>query len=492
MVGTLVTSTIALIIGVPVAVAGAVFINELCPRRLRAPLTILVDLLAAVPSVVYGLWGVFVLAPQSAPGREVVREHVLVHPVDRGRHPDPLQLLHRRPDPRDHDPADRLGDLPRGDRDRSGRAQGGGAGARGDALGDDPDGGASVLACPGSPAARCSGWAARIGETIAVVLVIGNAPMIGGPPVQPGLHAGGGDRQRVRRGDRTPHSSALFAAGLVLFVLTLIVNIIARWFVVARRRAVRRHRRDRHDDRRRPPRGEADERARYHASRRSAARRRRTDKVMRAVLLAATVIALDPAGPDHLLPAPQRSERVERQLLHDRSERQLLRQPGRDPQRDPRLARDRRARHADLGPDRDRRRPVPDRVRQGRSVRERRPLLRRRDDGRAVDHVRPVHLHRAGDRPRRRCGFAAWKGAIALALLMLPIVIRSSEVVLLLVPEQPARGRARARRSALAGGAPGRAADGGARARHRLAAGGRPRHGRDRAAAVHGRRAFVR
>ena len=43
-------------------------------------------------------------------------------------------------------------------------------------------------------------------------------------------------------------------------------------------------------------------------------------------------------------------------------------------------------------------------------VRQHRALLRRRDDGRAVDHVRPVHLHRAGDRARRGSGFAAWKG----------------------------------------------------------------------------------
>ena len=64
------------------------FINELCPRRLRRPLSILVDLLAAVPSVVYGLWGVFVLAPKLLAGREVVREHVLVHPLDRRRHAD--------------------------------------------------------------------------------------------------------------------------------------------------------------------------------------------------------------------------------------------------------------------------------------------------------------------------------------------------------------------------------------------------------------------
>src|SRR4051812_32093338 len=63
VVGTLISSAIAILIGVPIAVATAVYLTELCPRRLRGPLTVMVELLAAVPSVVYGLWGVFVLIP---------------------------------------------------------------------------------------------------------------------------------------------------------------------------------------------------------------------------------------------------------------------------------------------------------------------------------------------------------------------------------------------------------------------------------------------
>jgi phosphate ABC transporter permease protein PstC len=64
LLGTLVTAGLALVIGVPVAVATAIYLTELCPRRLRAPLSVLVDLLAAVPSVVFGLWGFLVLAPK--------------------------------------------------------------------------------------------------------------------------------------------------------------------------------------------------------------------------------------------------------------------------------------------------------------------------------------------------------------------------------------------------------------------------------------------
>jgi phosphate transport system permease protein len=61
--GTLVTSLLALVLAVPLALGVAVFLTELCPTKLRAPISFLTELLAAIPSVVYGLWGVFVLVP---------------------------------------------------------------------------------------------------------------------------------------------------------------------------------------------------------------------------------------------------------------------------------------------------------------------------------------------------------------------------------------------------------------------------------------------
>jgi len=61
--GTLVCSALALMLGVPVSLGTAIFLTELCPGFLRDPLSFIVELLAAVPSVVYGLWGFFVLAP---------------------------------------------------------------------------------------------------------------------------------------------------------------------------------------------------------------------------------------------------------------------------------------------------------------------------------------------------------------------------------------------------------------------------------------------
>jgi phosphate transport system permease protein len=61
--GTLVSSLLALIIAVPLSVGVAVFTTEMCPKGLRGPLSFFVELLAAIPSVIYGLWGIFVLVP---------------------------------------------------------------------------------------------------------------------------------------------------------------------------------------------------------------------------------------------------------------------------------------------------------------------------------------------------------------------------------------------------------------------------------------------
>lgn len=61
VLGTLVTSAIALMIGVPLSLGIAIFLSEMAPRAIRVPISYLVELLAAVPSVIYGLWGLFVL-----------------------------------------------------------------------------------------------------------------------------------------------------------------------------------------------------------------------------------------------------------------------------------------------------------------------------------------------------------------------------------------------------------------------------------------------
>ena len=61
--GTLVTSLIAMIIGIPVSFGIAIFLTEICPQRLRRPIGTAIELLAGIPSIIYGLWGFFFLAP---------------------------------------------------------------------------------------------------------------------------------------------------------------------------------------------------------------------------------------------------------------------------------------------------------------------------------------------------------------------------------------------------------------------------------------------
>jgi phosphate transport system permease protein len=61
--GTIVTSAIALVIAVPVGIGIAVFLTELCPAWASRPIAIAIELLAGIPSIIYGIWGLFVLAP---------------------------------------------------------------------------------------------------------------------------------------------------------------------------------------------------------------------------------------------------------------------------------------------------------------------------------------------------------------------------------------------------------------------------------------------
>jgi phosphate transport system permease protein len=61
--GTVVTSFLAMIIAVPVGIGIAIFLTEICPRSLRRPIGIAIELLAGIPSIIYGIWGLFIFAP---------------------------------------------------------------------------------------------------------------------------------------------------------------------------------------------------------------------------------------------------------------------------------------------------------------------------------------------------------------------------------------------------------------------------------------------
>src|SRR5512143_338800 len=61
--GTLITSFLAMLTAVPAGIGIAIFLTEICPRPLRRPIGIAIELLAGIPSIIYGIWGLFVLAP---------------------------------------------------------------------------------------------------------------------------------------------------------------------------------------------------------------------------------------------------------------------------------------------------------------------------------------------------------------------------------------------------------------------------------------------
>jgi phosphate ABC transporter permease protein PstC len=233
VVGTLITSAIALVIGVPVAVATALYLTELCPRRARAPLGMLVDLLAAVPSVVYGLWGVFVLGPKLQPVEKWFADTFSFIPFIGGGGSTitpgnyfiaglilaimilPIISAIAR---------EVLATVPSENKDA--------ALALGATRWEMIRMTVLPYARPGITGGAMLGLGRAIGETIAVVLTIGNAPTIGHHLFNQGYTLAAVIANEFSEAANTPtHASALFAAGLVLFVLTLIVNILARWFV---------------------------------------------------------------------------------------------------------------------------------------------------------------------------------------------------------------------------------------------------------------------
>jgi phosphate ABC transporter permease protein PstC len=231
LVGTLITAATALIIGVPIAVATALFLTELCPRRLKAPLTLMVELLAAVPSVVYGLWGFLFLVPKlrgaehwfgttfnfipfvgpDVPGPNYFIAGlilaIMILPIVSAISREVIATV-----PDEHKEAALALGATRWETIRM-----------------------AVLpyARPGITGGAMLGLGRAIGETIAVTLVIGNAPEIGKTIFSQGYTLAAVIANEFGEAANDPtHRAALIAAGLVLFVLTLLVNMVARWFVV--------------------------------------------------------------------------------------------------------------------------------------------------------------------------------------------------------------------------------------------------------------------
>jgi len=228
--GTVVSSLLALAIAVPVAFGVALFVTELSPAWLRDPLAFLVELLAAVPSVVYGLWGIFALAP-------FLREHVEPFlgrtlgflPFFRGPHQGygmlaggiivaimilPTIASVSREVLRAVPESFREGALALG-------------ATRWESLRD------VVLpfARSGLVGAVILGLGRALGETMAVTMVIGNRAEISASLFAPSYTMASVIANEFTEATGDLHLAALAEIGLVLFGVTLILNIIARLLV---------------------------------------------------------------------------------------------------------------------------------------------------------------------------------------------------------------------------------------------------------------------
>jgi phosphate transport system permease protein len=227
--GTIASSAIALLISVPLALGIAIFLVEQAPRYLARPITFLVELLAAIPSVVYGLWGIFVLAP-------FLRVHV----------EPPLARW--------------FGWLPlfRGSITGIGLLTGGiilaimvtpiiTAVVR-DVLAAVPDSqreaalalGATkwettrvvlVNGAPGIAGAVMLGLGRALGETMAVTMVIGNRPQISLSLFDPSYTIASVIANEFTEATQDIYLSALVELGLILFLVTFVVNGFARILV---------------------------------------------------------------------------------------------------------------------------------------------------------------------------------------------------------------------------------------------------------------------
>ena len=233
--GTLVTSTIAMVIGIPLAFGVAVFITEICPLWLKRPLATMIELLAAIPSIIYGIWGLFVFAP-------FVQQYIQPAIIDS------------------------LGNLPGIGALFAGPPLGIGVLTAGIIL--------AIMVLPfissimrdvfetvpamlkesayGLGATRAEvvrsvvlpytrigvvggimlGLGRALGETMAVTFVIGNAHRIAASILQPGTTISASLANEFTEADSDIYLSSLIALGFILFVITFIVLAIAKFMLL--------------------------------------------------------------------------------------------------------------------------------------------------------------------------------------------------------------------------------------------------------------------
>lgn len=230
--GTVVSSVLALLLAAPLALGVAIFLSEFSPRWLRQPVSFLVDLLAAIPSVVYGLWGIFVLLP-------ILRDTVMPFLADTlglGNTPffsgprygnsmlaaavilaimilPYISAVSR----------EVLMAVPRSQREA--------ALAMGATKWEMIRDAVIPYARSGILGGVILGLGRALGETMAVTMLIGNRHEISASLFAPGYTLASVIANEFAEATNELHTSALMACGAVLLVVTLVVNGIARWLV---------------------------------------------------------------------------------------------------------------------------------------------------------------------------------------------------------------------------------------------------------------------
>ena len=239
VVGTLTSSLLALAVAAPLAAGVAVFASDLAPRRLRAPVAFLVELLAAVPSVVYGLWGIYVLVPalrgsffpflQDTLG--LGRTALFAGPVYGQSLLAASLLLAIMMLPYIAAVSrEVLLAVPRAQREAA------------LALGATPWEVVSQVVVPyarhGIVGAVMLGLGRALGETMAVTMVIGNSHELSASLLAPAYTLAALVANELGEATGRLHLASLMAAGAALFTVTLLFNAAARWLV---RRVARDH-----------------------------------------------------------------------------------------------------------------------------------------------------------------------------------------------------------------------------------------------------------
>ena len=227
--GTLFSSLLALLIALPLSIGVAIFLSELAPRWLERPVSFLVELLAAIPSIVYGLWGIFVLVPWLRTSVEpfLIKSMgflpffkgvpygfgmlaagiilaIMVLPI--------ISSISR----------DVLRAIPNSQREAA------------FALGATKWETTKIVLSDGKSGllgATLLGLGRAVGETMAVTMVIGNRPEISYSLLDPGYSMASVIANEFAEATSSLYTSALIEIALILFVVTIILNVIARLIV---------------------------------------------------------------------------------------------------------------------------------------------------------------------------------------------------------------------------------------------------------------------